>query len=33
MQRKVTTKDVADKAGVSVMTVTRAFKQHSSVGG
>lgn len=25
-------KDVADKAGVSVMTVSRAFKQHASVG-
>ncbi len=32
MQRTVTMKDVADKAGVSVMTVSRAFKQHASVG-
>ena len=33
MQRTVTMKDVADKAGVSVMTVSRAFKEHASVGG
>lgn len=32
MQRAVTMKDVAQKAGVSVMTVSRAFKQHASVG-
>lgn len=32
MQRTVTMKDVAQKAGVSVMTVSRAFKQHASVG-
>lgn len=32
MQRAVTMKDVAQEAGVSVMTVSRAFKQHASVG-
>ncbi|WP_298822774.1 LacI family DNA-binding transcriptional regulator [uncultured Roseibium sp.] len=32
MQRPVTMKDVAEKAGVSVMTVSRAFKKHASVG-
>ncbi|MET1411457.1 LacI family DNA-binding transcriptional regulator [Roseibium sp. HPY-6] len=32
MQRAVTMKDVAQQAGVSVMTVSRAFKQHASVG-
>ncbi len=32
MHRTVTMKDVAEKAGVSVMTVSRAFKQHASVG-
>lgn len=32
MQRTVTMKDVAQRAGVSVMTVSRAFKQHASVG-
>lgn len=32
MQRPATMKDVAQKAGVSVMTVSRAFKQHASVG-
>ncbi|MCV0429780.1 MAG: LacI family DNA-binding transcriptional regulator [Roseibium sp.] len=32
MQRTVTMKDVAQQAGVSVMTVSRAFKQHASVG-
>ncbi|WP_299808262.1 LacI family DNA-binding transcriptional regulator [uncultured Roseibium sp.] len=31
MQRIATMKDVAQKAGVSVMTVSRAFKQHASV--
>lgn len=32
MHRTVTMKDVAQRAGVSVMTVSRAFKQHASVG-
>lgn len=31
MQNAATMKDVAQKAGVSVMTVSRAFKQHASV--
>ncbi|KZM48776.1 LacI family DNA-binding transcriptional regulator [Labrenzia sp. OB1] len=31
MQRTATMKDVAQKADVSVMTVSRAFKQHASV--
>ncbi len=32
MRRTATMKDVALRAGVSVMTVSRAFKQHASVG-
>ena len=32
MKRNPTMKDVAKAAGVSVMTVSRAFKQEASVG-